>query len=175
MWIGIQEHEQNVDSEYCAGTVNAYKCMISAGSDYAQHDKLEHKRNLETSETETFSSSELRFCILWYLLLQIASLLAEPTTNSRLQMTALDYILTKYCSSWHLWKHCVKSSHLLISTEKATIYWSLQSLSKQAEVFVYIMNSKSSKYYCLTQLYAPMTYTFSSMQYTDGKLRHCSE
>lgn len=137
-----------------AGTVNVYKCVISAGSDYVQHkDKLERKRNLETSGTGTFSSSEL--CSLPYLLLQIASLLAEPITNSRLQVTALDDILTKYCSSWHLWKHCVKSSHLLIYIEEVTIYRSLHSLAEQAEVSVYTRNSESSKCYCLTQLYAP--------------------
>lgn len=84
VWIGIQEQEPNVESEYCAGTVNVYKCVVSAGSDYIQHeDKPEHKRNLETSGTGTFSSSELYFCKLLYLLLQIASLLAEPTANSR--------------------------------------------------------------------------------------------
>lgn len=31
VWIGIQEHEQNLENEYCAGPVNVYKCMSSAG------------------------------------------------------------------------------------------------------------------------------------------------
>lgn len=38
VWIGIQEYEQNTESEYCAGTVTVHKCVISAGSDYMQHE-----------------------------------------------------------------------------------------------------------------------------------------
>lgn len=121
MWIGIQEHEKNVENEYCAGTANVYKSVISASSDYVQHeDKVEHKRNLDTSRPGTFSSSELCFCSC--LLLQIAYLLAEPTGNSRLQVTALGDILTSYGSSWYLWQHSVKSSHVLISIEETKIY-----------------------------------------------------
>lgn len=135
VWIGIQEHEQNLESEYGAGPVNVYKCMSSAGSDYIQYEsKPEHKTNLGTSGTGTFSCSELYFSNLPYLLLQISSLWAELPAKSRLWVTALGDIPTEYRSSWYLCKCCVKSSHSLIFAEEATIYRSLQSLAKQAEV-----------------------------------------
>lgn len=65
----MQEHEQNLESEYCAGPVNVYKCMNAVGSDYIQYGgKPEHKTNLRTAGTGTFSCYELYFSNLLYLL-----------------------------------------------------------------------------------------------------------
>lgn len=75
VWTGIWEHEQNLENGYCAGPVNVYKIMSSACSDYLQYEgKHEHKTNLGTSGTGTFSCYELCFSNLLYLFLQIISL-----------------------------------------------------------------------------------------------------